>query len=203
MEHGALIGGDLEVRRSARGGVSLRGRFPYRATAVLSDGGRNGRPRKERFAPRAFSYRVEREDEDIHLLVGHRFDKPLASRKTGTLAIRDDGEAVTFEAEVSEAIAETTHGRDALAMLRSGLAVGISPGFRLPPKRAVAEPERFEDEPHDPGRGMHGAIIRTITAALLYELSLVTMPAYPEAAVEEARHWPVPTPAVHPAMRWR
>ena len=203
MENGALHSGDLEVRRSSRGGTILRGSFKYGATAVLSDGGRTGRPRKERFASRAFSYRVDRPDEDIHLLVGHRFDKPLASRATKTLDISDSDEAVSFEARIADELAEVTHVRDALALLRSGLAVGLSPGFRLPPKRAVAEPEQTEDEPHDPGRGMHGAIIRTITSALLYELSLVTMPAYPETAVDEARAWSVPRRRAHASARWR
>ena len=204
MENGALHGGDLEVRRSPDGLTTLRGRFPYRATATLSDGGRTGRPRKERFAPRAFSYRIDRPEEDIHLLVGHRFDKPLASRRTGTLDVADDDAAVTFMARIAPEVAETSHGRDALALLRSGLAVGLSPGFRLPPKRAVAEPERLEEEPHNASRGMHGAIIRTVVAALLYELSLVTMPAYPDSMVDEARAWRmnVCTPS-YALWRWR
>jgi uncharacterized protein len=35
---------------------------------------------------------------------------------------------------------------------------------------------------------MHRAVIRRVKAALLYELSIVTRPAYPEAQVE-ARSW--------------
>lgn len=178
MEHGAFSGG-LEVRRG-KTGTRLRGRFPYNSRAVLSDGGRRGRPRKESFASRAFSYRIEREEEDIHLLVGHDYDKPLASRGTNTLDIRDDDEAVTFEARITPELEDVTHVRDALALLSSGLAVGISPGFRLPPERAVPEPERVEEE--DPSEG--SAIIRTVVAALLYELSIVTRPAYPETSVE-------------------
>jgi uncharacterized protein len=89
---------------------------------------------------------------------------------------------------ITRAIAETTHGRDALALIGAGLAVGISPGFRIPPARAVPKAEEIEDEPDRPDEGMHRAIIRRVLAALLYELSVVTRPAYPEAQVE-ARNW--------------
>jgi len=180
----------LELRRAADGSTRLSGRFPYGKVAVLSDGGRNGRPRKEQFGPRAFGYRVEIPTEEIHLLVGHDFGKPLASRGAGTLLLTDSDDALTFQATIAPAIAETSHGRDALAMIGAGLAVGLSPGFRMPPARAVPpeQAERIEEEPVRPERGEHGAIIRTILAALLYELSIVTRPAYDEAQVE-ARNW--------------
>ena len=204
MESGALQSGGLEVRRSAGSGTLLRGRFPYNSIAVLSDGGRTGRPRKERFSSRAFSYRVEREEERIDLLVGHDFNKPLASRATGTLDLLDGDDALTFEARIAPELSDVGYVRDALALLESGLAVGISPGFRLPPKRAVAEPETTEDEPVNPARGMHGAVIRVIHAALLFELSIVTRPAYQDATVEEARAFQLARRSPSYAItRWR
>lgn len=190
--------GDLELRRAKNGkGRRLKGRFPYGKRAVLSDGGRRGRPRKEEFAPRAFSYRVERPEEDIHLLVGHSYDRPLASRAAGTLEVFDSDEALTFEAVIKPELEEVTYVRDALAAIEAGLLVGISPGFRIPPERAVKKAEAFSQEEVDPSRGMHGAIIRTIFHALLYELSIVTVPAYKETEVEEEeeeRSWPVSLP---------
>lgn len=185
--------GGLEVRRQSDGSTRLRGRFPYGKKAVLSDGGRNGRPMKEQFAPRAFAYNVERQDVDIHLLVGHDYAKPLASRATGTLSLRDTAAALLFDAVITREVAETTHGRDALALLTSGLAVGLSPGFRIPPERVVPKAEEITQEPDDgsideDGQPRRGAIVRTILSALLYELSLVTRPAYSEAQVE-ARCW--------------
>lgn len=211
MLWGAVNGGGPELRRESDGGVRLSGRFPYNATAVLSDGGRTGRPRKERIASRAFAYRVDRPEEEIHLLVGHSYDRPLASRGNGTLDLRDSDDALTFDARVAPEIADTTHGRDALAMLSAGLAVGISPGFRIPPERAVANAETVAQEPDDgtldeDGQPRRGALIRTVREALLYELSLVTRPAYQEASVE-ARNW---TPGgvilpsrPHASARWR
>lgn len=178
----------LELRKRASGAMALHGRFPYGKRAVLSDGGRSGRPKKEVIAPRAFAYRVERPEEDIHLLVGHSFDKPLASRGAGTLDIADSDDALTFTATITDEMQEVSYVRDILAGMAAGLTLGISPGFRLPPKRAVPEPEKVEDEGHDPENGAHNAIIRTILAALLYEISIVTRPAYPEAQIE-ARSW--------------
>lgn len=176
--------GGLELRAERDGSHRLSGRFPYGKLATLSDGGRRGRPRKETFASRAFSYNVAREDIDISLLVGHSFDKPLASRKAGTLELTDTDDALSFTAIITRAVAETSFARDALALIAAGLAVGLSPGFRIPPERAVPDAEKVEEE--DPALG--SALIRTITAALLYELSIVTRPAYSEAQVE-LRNW--------------
>lgn len=180
--------GGLELRKRASGALALHGRFPYNKRAVLSDGGRTGRPRKEAIASRAFAYRVDRPEEDIHFLVGHSFDKPLASRAAGTLDLVDGDDALTFTATITPEMQEVSYVRDVLASITAGLTLGISPGFRLPPKRAVPEPELIEDEGSDPENGAHNAIIRTVLAALLYELSVVTRPAYPEAQVE-ARNW--------------
>ena len=199
--------GELELRREGDGSTRLRGRFPYGRPAVLSDGGRRGRPRKEIIGRRAFAYRVESPDEDIHLLVGHDYDRPLASRGTGTLDLEDTDDALLLAARITPDVASTAFGRDALALLNQGLARGLSPGFRLPPARAVPpeQAERIEEEPNAPERGMHGAIIRTVLSALLYELSIVTRPAYPEAQVE-ARRWEPdarPPRARRAAYRWR
>jgi len=199
--------GGLELRKRASGAIALQGRFPYNSRAVLSDGGRTGRPRKEVIAPRAFSYRVDRPEDDIHFLAGHSFDKPLASRSAGTLDLVDSDDALTFTATITPEMQEVSYVRDTLAGIAAGLTLGISPGFRLPPKRAVPEPEMIEDEGHDPENGAHNAIIRTVLQALLYEISVVTKPAYPEAQVE-ARNWSPPAQArvflqSHHSARWR
>jgi HK97 family phage prohead protease len=198
METGVFQAG-LSVRRESDGSRILAGRFPYGPTATLSDGGRRGRPRKERFSARAFSYRVELPDEEIHLLVGHDYGKPLASKLNGSLSLTDRDDALTFEARISPEVAETSYARDALALISAGLAVGISPGFRIPPERAVPNAETVEEE--DPAEGQ--ALIRTIRAALLYELSIVTSPAYKESGVED-RAWKLSTARKVPgAYRWR
>ena len=187
MLHAATDGG-LSVRAESDGSRILTGRFPYNSTATMSDGGRRGRPRKERFRSRAFAYRVNKPKEDIHLLVGHDYGKPLASKLAETLLLQDAEDALTFEARISPEVAATSYAQDALALISAGLAVGLSPGFRIPPERAVANAETVEEE--DPREG--DALIRTINAALLYELSIVTRPAYDESQVE-ARNWQLPS----------
>ena len=182
----------LEVREED-GQTRLAGSFPYNRKATLSDGGKRGKPRKEKFAPGAFEYRVNDPEANINLLVGHDFSKPLASKLADTLILRDTPEALTFEAIITEAIRQTQHGRDALALLTAGLAIGISPGFRIPPERAVEDAETIEQEPDngepdENGEPQRGALIRTVNAALLYELSIVTRPAYEDATVEQ-RDW--------------
>lgn len=190
MQLGGPIG-DLELRAARNGSRRLRGRFPYKKVAVLSDGGRTGAPQKEVFAPHAFAYRINDPKANIHLLVGHSYDRPLASVAAGTLQLTDTAEAVTFEAEITEELMAAQWVKDFLAMLAAGLIVGLSPGFRLPPERAVKVAEQITKEKVDPASGAYGATIRTILAALLFELSVVTVPAYPDTSVEE-RAMPLP-----------
>lgn len=161
-------GGALEIRTGSDGSRIIAGRFGYGAETELAPG------RRERFEARAFAARIAAGD-DIHLLAQHDFAKPLASRAAGTLDVEDSDDGVTFEARVAPGIAATSHGRDALAMIDAGLAAGLSPGFRVP----------------DGGERVTrsgGAVLRSIRAADLHELSIVTRAAYPAATVE-ARNW--------------
>lgn len=176
-----LAFGTLELRAATRGkGKRLRGRFPYGKPAVLSDGGKKGRPKKEIIAPRAFAFRVERPEEEIHLLVGHDYGQPLASRGAGTLDLEDSDEALTFEAFIAPAVQRTSWWQDFEGAHAAGLVRGISPGFRIPPPRVAPEAEKVEAE--NPAQGI--AMIRTIFEALLFELSVVTSAAYAEAMID-------------------
>lgn len=186
--------GSIELRKRASGALALRGRFPYNSLATLSAGGNGSRPRKERFAPRAFSYVVDGEgrDRDVHFLVGHSFDRPLASRSAGTLRLEDTDDALIFDADIADELREASHVRDFLAMIAAGLVGGISPGFRVAPSDVVPGAESVEEE--DPSLGK--ALIRTISAAVLFELSAVTRPAYGETSVDvESRNWKLPKPS--------
>ena len=131
----------LELRAEGDGTRRLKGRFPYKKRAVIDSGGGGRRPKKEEFGPSAFSFAVDDPERDIHLLIGHSFDRPLASKKAGTLILRDSAVA---------------------------------------PPEAVPVPEETVDE--DPREG--NALIRTIFAAVLFELSMVTRPAYHETEAD-------------------
>ncbi|WP_423212649.1 HK97 family phage prohead protease [Paracoccus yeei] len=176
--------GTLEIR--AEGGATrLSARFPYGAETELAPG------RREVIAPRAFADRIEAGGE-IHLLSQHDYAKPLASTAAGNLTLRDADDALTIEAAIDGG---TTWARDFLAAHANGLIRGLSPGFRVDQGG-----ERIERR----GAG----VLRTITKAALFELSLVTRPAYPQAQIE-ARAWqthqdrlPYRGPAYH-LNRWR
>lgn len=165
--------GRLELRGEG-GDTRLRGRFPYGAATVLSAGPPE---RRERFAPRAFAARIAAGD-DIRLLVGHDFGKPLASRAAGSLTLQDDDEALTFEAVLPQALRAAPYVADVLAAHAAGLITGLSPGFRVPPGGDAVQRD---------GDGL----TRTVRMADLIELSVVSAPAYPTAQVE-ARNWTPP-----------
>jgi len=188
--------GGLEVRAESDGSKTLSGRFPYNSLATLSDGGRRGKPRKEKFARGAFKHSVDSMRE-VRLLIGHDWSKPIASRGTETLVLEDAEDALTFEATIPPEVVETSHFKDAMALLASGLATGISPGFRIPPERTVENAETVEEE--DPAEGE--ALIRTVHEAILSELSLVTNPAYAESSVE-SRSWDAEPPRFARPMMW-
>jgi HK97 family phage prohead protease len=195
MLHGGHLGG-LELRREG-GETRLSGSFPYNRETVLWDGGRTGRPHKEVIAARAFSRRLTDPEAEVHFLVGHDFDRPLASRKAGTLTIRETDQALAFEARIAADLAGVTWVSDLLASARAGLIVGLSPGFRVAPEE---DAEMIEDRGDD--------ILRTVRAADLFEVSAVTRPAYPEAQIE-ARSWRADAnekfsfASTHPLKRWR
>lgn len=166
----------LEIRQSGR---TIKGRFQYGSTATMSD---RGKARKERFAPRAFSYAVDDPEREIHLLAGHSFDRPLASKRGGTLELEDTAEGLSFSATLPEEGEMPTYMVDMLKQIRAGLVGGVSPGFRVPPASAVSNAEELIPEP-----GNAGVLIRQVNQAVLFELSLVTRPAYPETDVEMRR----------------
>lgn len=165
---GVAKDGALELRREENGGIRLRGRFPYASETMLATG------RAEQIAPRAFAARIEA-GADIHLLSGHDYEKPLASRAAGTLTLRDTDAALEVEAVITPDMAAASWARDFLAAQGAGLIRGLSPGFRVPPGGEVIEKR---------GDGL----LRTVRSAELFELSAVTVPAYPDAQIE-ARNW--------------
>lgn len=191
--------GSLEFRKAGGGAVRVSGRFPYGVRATISAGGSGRRPRKEEFAPGAFRFALE-EDREVHFLVGHSFDRPLASRKAGTLTLTDTDQALMLDATLSPDMLEASWTRDFLAAMRAGLIVGVSPGFRIAPPEAVPNAEEVIEE--DPEEG--NALVRVIRAAVLFEISAVTRPAYAGTTLDEARRWRASEPLRRPAaLRWR
>ena len=113
----------IELRQE---GNELVGSFPYLSTATMAS---TGRVRKERFEPRAFRYAVDDTARDIHLLVGHAYSAPLASKFAGSLTLDDTDEELSFRAALPEESKRPSWMRDALLGIGLGLMTGISPGF--------------------------------------------------------------------------
>lgn len=126
----------------------------------------------------------------------------------GTLSFEDTVEVLLFDATIVEEVAKISWVQDLFQLVLAGLSIGLSPGFRIPPPRAVPadQAQQIDQEPYDPGKGMMGAILRTILEAILFELSIVTRPAYNNATVE-MRNWTVENgvarPGVEGILRWR
>jgi len=147
----------------------------------------------EVFEARAFGKSLA-EGGEVHFLVHHDFDRPLASRSAGSLDVKDDDEALVFEARLSPGMGGVGYVRDFLGTLESGLVGGISPGFQIP--------EGGETVTRDAD-----GLLRTVRAANLVEISAVTRPAYPASQIE-ARNWQPENPQMqvvgaHPLNRWR
>ena len=130
------------------------------------------------FLQRALAFAVEDEAREIHLLSGHSFDRPLASKRRGTLRLEDRDDGLRFEADLPEEAEQPSWMRDTVLALQGGLVGGISPGFSVPPA-SVPNAEQVIPEPGNPG-----VQIRVIRQAVLYELSLVTRPAYPATELD-------------------
>ena len=203
-----IFDAQLEIRARGGGSGSLFGRFTYsvgpgRGMATISD---RGKVRKERIAGDAFGWqmrefaklqaemaqviegavdearlevlRQELERRNVHVLAGHSYDKPLGSLKSKAKIISTK-EAVEFEVDLPPADGQPSYMRDTVAMIRAGLAGGVSPGFRVPPASVVANAEAFEPEPGNPG-----VQVRVINQAVLHELSIVSRPAYATTEVD-------------------
>ena len=79
-------------------------------------------------------------------------------------------------------------GRFGQEPVRAGLAGGISPGFLVPPADVVPDAEVLEEEAGNPG-----VFTRVIKAAVLYELSIVTRPAYSGTSIDIRSDTPQPS----------
>ena len=98
---------------------------------------------------------------------------------SGTASVKSTREALTFEVTLPDADAMPSYMVDTVRQVQAGLIGGVSPGFRVPPTTAVSNAEELVPEPGNPA-----VQIRQINQAVLYEVSLVTRPAYGSTDVD-------------------
>ena len=118
------------------------------------------------------------------MLDGHSFDKPLANSIDDSVVFSEiptenGGLSLVFEATLPVPTQQPTYMQDLILKVQSGLARGVSPGFRVPPKSVIANSEELIPE-----RGNAAIFIRRINQAVLYEMSIVTRAAYLESSIE-------------------
>lgn len=118
---------------------------------------------KERIKRGAFKSSLDRGD-DVRALVDHDPSKILGRTKPGTLRLRTDADGLRAEIDPPE----TTVGRDVVESIRRGDLDGMSFGFRT-----VTDAWHLED----------GVGIRELIEVDLFDVSVVTFPAYPDTSV--------------------
>lgn len=122
---------------------------------------------REQFAPGAFTDSLAA-GGDVRALYEHNYTQLLGRTKSGTLQLSQDDTGLRFELTPPD----TQLGRDVLTLVERGDLSGMSFGFR-----ALKESWDIAQAPY----------LRTITTAELIEVTVTSMPAYPESAVEVAQ----------------
>lgn len=113
----------------------------------------------ERIRPGAFE-KTLRDNPDVVALLSHDTGQPIARTSAGNLKLSEDERGLKFELNPID----TEDGRKANEWVKSGVARGMSFGFM---------PEE------DAWSTKNGKNLRELISVRLYEISLVTFPAYP------------------------
>ncbi len=121
----------------------------------------------ERFAPGAFSKTLS-ETPDVRALFNHDANFVIGRTKSGTLGLLDQKQGLRFEATPPE----TQWASDLLTSMRRGDIDQTSFAFRAV-RDEWQDPEK-EGQPYK----------RTVMEARLFDVSVVTFPAYPSATAQ-------------------
>ncbi|MDA1874304.1 HK97 family phage prohead protease [Bacillus cereus group sp. BY112LC] len=121
----------------------------------------------EIIAPGAFA-RALSENGDIRALFNHNWDNVLGRTKSGTLRLEEDGKGLKFEVELPN----TSTGRDLAESMSRGDINQCSFGFWV-----TEENWDYNVEP----------ALRTVKEVELYEISVVSIPAYDDTEASLVR----------------
>jgi HK97 family phage prohead protease len=140
---------DFEVRETGDG-------MTFTGYAAVFNSDSQPLPFIERIAPGAFKRSLQSRNE-VKLLWNHDSGEPLASVRGGTLKLVEDARGLKVEAT----LANTTRGRDVSELIRSKVIDSMSFGFSV-----------IKDAWSNDGN------TRTLEAVRLFEVSIVSSPAY-------------------------
>jgi uncharacterized protein len=115
----------------------------------------------EIISPGAFDKSISAKNADIRALINHDWDKVLGRTKSNTLTLREDSKGLNFEIELPN----TSYARDLAESMERGDIDQCSFGF------LVDEGKERWDYSQDPA-------LRTLEEVELYEVSIVSLPAY-------------------------
>jgi len=119
---------------------------------------------REKIGHGAFAESLQNNDE-VHALFNHDDDKILGRRGAGTLKLWEDDHGLRMELDPPN----TTVGNDVVELLRRGDLVSMSFGFY---------------DVTDSWAMLDGTDVRTINSARLFDVSIVTNPAYEATSVD-------------------
>ncbi len=121
---------------------------------------------RERIAPGAFIETIK--SDDIRALVDHDSSRILGRNVARTLRLQEDEEGLLSDIDVPD----TSVGRDALISVSRGDISGMSFAFQT-----LSESWDYGDDDSDEPP------IRTLNKVKLFDVSIVTYPAYPDTSV--------------------
>lgn len=145
--------------RAVDGGKKIAG-----YAAIFSSLSENLGGFREKIAPGAFKDSIANGD-DVRALIDHNPSLVLGRTKAGTLRLGEDSRGLHYEVDPPD----TQYARDLAESLRRGDIDQSSFGFQT-----------IEDEW---GKDEKGQPIRTLTAVRLFDVSVVTFPAYTATSV--------------------
>lgn len=122
---------------------------------------------REKISPGAFDKSLEN-NADIRALWDHNTSQPLARTTNGSLKVSSDKRGLRVEIELPEGV---SYADDLRQLVRSGVVNQMSFGFLVPPGGDTWEKD--ED----------GNALRTLNSIDLHEVSVVSIPAYPDTTV--------------------
>lgn len=111
--------------------------------------------------PGAFDRSISASDADIRALFNHDWDKVLGRTKSNTITLREDEKGLSFELDLPN----TSYARDLAESMERGDIDQCSFGF------FVEEGKERWDYSQEP-------VLRTLEEVELYEISIVSLPAY-------------------------
>lgn len=159
----------LEVRESAMGAEYLT---VTGYAAVFDQMSHDLGGFREVIEPGAFAG-VLNEQPDVHLVIGHNMDLPLARTRNGTLELGEDIRGLKMWARIDSRL---SYARDLAVQLKSGLVDQMSFAFTIP---EGGDTWTVDDA---------GSVTRTVHRIDgLYDVSVVAAGAYPQTDVQAVR----------------